>query len=92
MPPCRAHIKTSFVIVYSGVAAFEKNLRICNFRPWFPIHFLRRRRGFKVAFYFIWSHGTKLGKNYRPVKGCGGLVYSILHFFCVQFLQLYWRS
>ncbi|MNX92414.1 hypothetical protein D3C86_1245520 [compost metagenome] len=74
MPPCRAHIKASFVIVYSGVAAFEKNLGICDFRPWFPIHFLRRGRGFKVAFYFIWSHGTKLGKKCKPVKGSGVLL------------------
>ena len=63
MPPGGAHVKTSFIIVYSGVTAFEKNLRVCNFCPGFPIHFQRWRSGFKVAFYFIGSHSAKINKN-----------------------------
>jgi len=73
MPPCRAHVKASFIIVYSGVAAFEKNLGICDFRPGLPVHFGWWWCGFKVAFYFFWGHGTKLGKNCIEGKGGGGI-------------------
>lgn len=76
MPPCRAHIKTSFVIIYSRVAAFEKYLRIGDFSPWLPVHFRRRRRGFKVTFYFIGGHGGKFKQKLQARQGLTG--------FCVK--------